>query len=223
MQVTRQKIVNYLRQHRQATVDELTKEIGLTHMAVRHHLNILQDEGLIEISATRRTNKPGRPVQIYMLTNEAKKLYPQDYLQLSSLLLEEIICQVGQEGMFDVFSNIAERMLEIAPEIQNCNTFEERLEQAVRFLSGKGFAVQWSVENGQYVIHHMACPYRQLAARHQEICLLDKILIGILLDVSPERTCCIAEHDDQCTYCLGIPSESSSAEIASKIELAEHF
>ena len=38
MQVTRQRIVDHLRKHNQATVDELTQAVGLTHMAVRHHL-----------------------------------------------------------------------------------------------------------------------------------------------------------------------------------------
>ena len=209
MQVTRQRIVDFLRKHNQASVEELTKAVGLTHMAVRHHLNILQGEGLIEVSTTRRAKKPGRPVQVYVLTNQAEKLYPQDYFQLSDLLLEEMVNQIGPNGVAEVFNNIAERLLEMAPRPKAEQPFEERLCQVVQFLKQKGFAARWDVEDGQYVIHHAACPYRQLASRYQEVCLLDEIVIGSMLQVAPERTCSIAENDGQCTYCLGVSAEEA--------------
>jgi predicted ArsR family transcriptional regulator len=213
MQVTRQRIIDFLRKHNQASVEELTKAVGLTHMAVRHHLNTLQGEGLVEIATTRRAKKPGRPVQIYVLTNQAEKLYPQDYFQLSDLLLEEIVNQVGANGVAEVFNNIAGRLLEMAPAPKENQPFEERLSDAVQFLKQNGFAARWDVENGQYVIHHAACPYRQLASRYQEVCLLDEVMIGSMLQVSPVRTCCIAENDSQCTYCLGIPAEMTDKDL----------
>jgi len=211
MQITRQRIVDFLRKQNQATVEELTKVVGLTHMAVRHHLNILQEEGLVEIATTRRTNKPGRPVQIYVLTNQAEKLYPQDYLRLSDLLLEEITCQLGPDGIATVCNNIAERLLQEAPtfEKRQPQAFEDRLDEVVGFLKEKGFVAKWEVEDGQYVIHHIACPYRQLASRHQEICLLDEVLIGSMLQLTPQRICCIANEDERCTYCLGVSASTA--------------
>ena len=204
MQVTRQRIVDYLRKHNQATVEDLTRVVGLTHMAVRHHLNVLQGEGLVEISTTRRVKKPGRPVQVYVLTNRAEKLYPQDYFQLSDLLLAEMANRIGPEGVAQVFNSIAEHLLKLAPPPRAGQSFEARLDEVVHFLRQKGFAAKWTVENGQYAIHHVACPYRQLAARHREVCLLDEIVIGSMLQVTPRRTCCIAANDAQCTYCLGV-------------------
>jgi predicted ArsR family transcriptional regulator len=207
MQVTRKRIIDHLRRHGQATVDELTKTIGLTHMAVRHHLNVLQAESLVEIATMRRDNKPGRPVQIYALTDNAEQLYPQDYFHLTDLLLEEMIDQIGPDGMSEFFNRIAERLLQVAPSPRHGQTFEKRLDDVVDFLKDKGFLARWEIEDGQYVIHHLACPYRQLAIRHQEVCLLDEFLIGSMLKVDPQRTCSIAENGDICTYCLGISAE----------------
>lgn len=217
MQVTRQRIIDHLRKHNQATVEELTQAVGLTHMAVRHHLNVLQKEGLIEISKTRRAKKPGRPVQIYVLTNQAEKLYPQDYFQLSELLLEEMISQIGPDGVAQVFNNIAERLLEIAPSPKEGQAFEDRLDEVVCFLKQKGFAAQWGVEKGHYVIYHLACPYRQLASRHHEVCLLDEVLIGSMLGVTPDRTSCIANDDGKCTYCLDVVVSSPAPKEAETI------
>lgn len=205
MQVTRQRIVDFLRKQNQATVEELTKVVGLTHMAVRHHLNVLQGEGLVEVSTTRRLKKPGRPIQVYVLTNRAEKLYPQDYFQLSDLLLDEMSDRVGPDGVAKVFSNIATRILEVAPVSKKGQSFEDRLDEVIRFLRQKGFAAEWGVEDNQYVVRHIACPYRRLASRHSEVCLLDEVLIGTMLQVAPRRTCCIADNDGNCTYSLGVP------------------
>jgi predicted ArsR family transcriptional regulator len=153
----------------------------------------------------RRAKKPGRPVQIYALTENAEQLYGQDYLQLSDLLLAEMIDQVGAPGVTEIFNHIAARLLEVAPPPQEAQPFEARLDEVVSFLKEKGFVAQWGVENGQYVIHHLACPYRQLVARYQEVCRLDEVLIGSMLGVTPNRTCSIADDNDKCTYCLGIP------------------
>jgi predicted ArsR family transcriptional regulator len=208
MQVTRKRIIDYLRRHGQATVEELTKTIGLTHMAVRHHLNVLQSESLVEVVTMRRDHRPGRPIQIYALTDDAERLYPQDYFHLTDLLLEEMIEQIGPAGVTDLFNRIAERLLEVAPSPWDGQPFEKRLDEVVEFLKDKGFVARWEVEDGQYVIHHLACPYRQLATRHQEVCLLDEFLIGSMLEVAPKRTCSIAENDEMCTYCLGVSVES---------------
>lgn len=210
MQVTRQRIIDFLRKQNQATVEDLTQAIGLTHMAIRHHLNVLQAEGLVEVATTRRIKKPGRPVQIYGLTENAEQLYPQDYLQLSDLLLAEMINQVGLNGVTEIFSNIADQLLKVAPAPKEGQSFEERLDEVVSFLKEKGFVAHWDVENGQYVIHHVACPYRQLAARHQEVCHLDEELISSMLQVTPQRICSIADDDGKCTYCLGISASATA-------------
>jgi predicted ArsR family transcriptional regulator len=211
MQVTRKRIIDHLRRHGQATVDELTKTIGLTHMAVRHHLNVLQAEALVEVATMRRDNKPGRPVQIYALTDNAEQLYPQDYFHLTDLIVEEMLDQIGPAGVTALFNRIGERLLEVAPSPNPGQSFERRLDEVVDFLKDKGFLARWEVENGQYVIHHMACPYRQLAVRHQEVCRLDEFLIGSMLEIVPQRTCSIAENGDMCTYCLGVPAAADEA------------
>jgi len=220
MQITRQRIVDHLRNHNQATVEELAQAVGLTHMAIRHHLNVLQRDGLLEIAKTRRAKKPGRPVQVYVLTNRAERLYPQDYFQLSELLLEEMISQIGPNGVAQVFNNIAERLLEIAPQPKEGQSFEERLDEVVYFLQQKGFAAQWGVEEGRYVIYHLACPYRRLAAQHHEICLLDEVLISSMLEAKLDRVSCIAHDDRKCAYCLDVPVSPESAVTIEQSEVA---
>jgi len=202
MQVTRQRIIDLLRQQGQATVEELAESVGLTQMAVRHHLNVLQMEALIKVSHTKRQHKPGRPVQVYSLTDEARKLYPQEYFQLTDLLVQEVANRIGQDGVIDIFNSLANRLMSDAPEAKENQPFEERLDEVVAFLKDKGFIVEWEMVNGQYMVYHMDCPYRQFAQRHQEICVLDEKILETTLDVTPQRISCIACQDDKCAYVL---------------------
>ncbi|MEW5960399.1 MAG: helix-turn-helix domain-containing protein, partial [Chloroflexota bacterium] len=48
MHETRQRIIEYLKEKQQATVEELAAAITLTPMAVRYHLNVLQANNLID-------------------------------------------------------------------------------------------------------------------------------------------------------------------------------
>ncbi len=202
MQITRQRIIDLLRKQGQATVEELAEWVELTQMAVRHHLNVLQAEDLIEISHTKRQHKPGRPVQVYGLTNKARKLYPQEYIQLTDLLVQEVATRIGQDGVIDIFNSLAVRLVEDAPPSRKAQPFEERLDDVVGFLREKGYVVEWERMNGQYMIYHMDCPYRQFAQRHQEVCLMDAKILEDTLNVVPQRISCIAYHDDKCAYVI---------------------
>jgi len=202
MQITRQRIIDLLRKQGQATVEELAEWVELTQMAVRHHLNVLQAESLIEVSHTKRQRGPGRPVQVYSLTNKARKLYPQEYVQLTDLLVQEIIARIGQDGIIDIFNSLAARLVKDAPPPREAQAFEERLDDVVGFLREKGYVVEWERMNGQYMIYHLDCPYRQFAQRHQEICLMDSKILEDTLNVTPRRISCIASQDDKCAYII---------------------
>jgi len=209
MQVTRQRIIDLLRKQGQATVEELAQTVGLTPMAVRHHLNVLLAENLITVHHTRRKRKPGRPVQVYSLTNEARKLYPQEYFQLTDMLVEEVARRIGQEGVLNVFNSIADRLIEDCPPL-NPDTlpFEKQLDTVTNFLREKGFMVEWGIADGYYTIYHLDCPYRQFSQQHREVCRIDAKLIGAMLNITPRRVSCIACADAQCVYVLSpVPAE----------------
>ncbi len=200
MQVTRQRIIDILRTRGQATVDELATEIGLTSMAVRHHLNVLQADDLITILRTKQHRRPGRPIQVYGLTPKARKLYPQQYLQLTDLLIEEIAATVGPDGVKNIFNGIAERLATEAPLLAADVPTSSRLDALVDYLRQKGFVAEWQIEDGHYTLCHFDCPYRQFAQNHPEVCLLDEKLIAAFVGSAPTRQLSIAHNDDMCKY-----------------------
>jgi predicted ArsR family transcriptional regulator len=207
MHETRQRIIEFLKEKSQATVEELAAAIGLTPMAVRYHLNVLQADNLVTTFAVRRQSGPGRPQQVYKLTEAADELFPEDYRSLTDYLLDEVSQKLGKDGLGEIFNNIANRLAGEAPPPRGNQTFEERLDEVVAFLGEKGFAVCWETDDGSYAIHAHSCPYRRVAKDHSEICLLDKHVISSMLKSTPSRTACLTSGDDHCTYRVTEPIE----------------
>jgi predicted ArsR family transcriptional regulator len=91
MQKTRQKILEYLKTHGEATVDDLGQALGnLTAVTVRHHLDVLRKQNLIGPPTIRHRSSPGRPKYIYRLTEKAESLFPKNLNTLADHLLCEL-------------------------------------------------------------------------------------------------------------------------------------
>jgi predicted ArsR family transcriptional regulator len=205
MQATRRKIVQILKERGQATVEELADAVGLTQMAVRHHLNVLQAENLVARSSVRREHRPGRPQQLYALTNAADELFPEDYYRLADQLLDEMKASLGPSALDKLFRGIANRLAAEAPSIRPARANFERLDDLVRFLGENGFVAHWRPEGDGYAIQLLTCPYRQIARDHQEVCRLDSHLIGSMLETEPVRATCMARGEAYCTYRVSQP------------------
>ena len=65
METTRQTILGILRR-RQATVGDLTTELGLAPATIRRHLDILARDGHVDVSQVRR--RTGRPHYLFSLS-----------------------------------------------------------------------------------------------------------------------------------------------------------
>jgi predicted ArsR family transcriptional regulator len=200
MHETRQHIIEFLKEKGQATVDELAHVVDLTPMAVRYHLKVLQADSLIEASTIRHQDGPGRPQQVYKLTDAADEFFPEDYHGLTTYLLDELSLRLGPQGVDEVFHGLANRLASEAPPPRPNQTFEERLTEVIEFLSTKGFTVCWEADGDDYLIHAYSCPYRQVVKDHQGVCQLDKHVIGSMLNAFPTRIACLTTGDHHCTY-----------------------
>jgi len=205
MQSTRQEILEILKEERQATVEDLATRLELTPMTIRHHLNVLQAQNLVEAAKVRRSQKVGRPRLVYTLTDAADDLFPQNYGELARHLVTEIKETVGTADTEDIFRRVANRIAQDAPLPGPGQTFEERLDQVTMFLEEKGFLFTWEKGDEGYVMRNINCPYRTVSQEHAEVCAMDAILIDRLLGVESKQVSSLREGDNACT-CLLVPS-----------------
>jgi predicted ArsR family transcriptional regulator len=176
VQETRQRIIEYLREKKQGTVDELAAMANLTPMTVRYHLNVLQSDNLVTAPVVRRLTGRGRPR-----------------------------LRLGQEGITEIFHSIADRLTGEIPPVKKNDTSQERLDQVITFLQERGFVVDWVAQDDHYLIHSYSCPYRQVAKAYKQVCLLDQQVIGSMLNTTPTRVACITTDDDHCIYRVSEP------------------
>jgi len=206
MQSTRQEILEILKAERQATVEDLAERLELTPMTIRHHLNVLQAQNLVEAAKVRRSQKVGRPRLVYTLTEAADDLFPQSYGDLASLLVTEVKDTVGEEETKAIFHRVADRVAKGGPQPKEGQPFEERLIQVVGFMESLGFLSRWEKTDEGYVLTNINCPYRRVTREHDEVCIMDTSLLNQLLEVEPQRLTSMEAGEGACSFLLVEPA-----------------
>lgn len=202
MQDTRERILDILKKRHQATVDELSQELGLTAVTVRHHLDILRGEGYIAAPIVRRRKTPGRPQYAYTLTEEADAFFPKRYEHFASLMLDELRSCLPPSEIDRMMKRIGERVASQAA-LSGDDEFEARLAAAVQFLDGLGYMAHWERhDDGAYWVHIANCPYEQVAIQHDEVCKMDLEMLTCLLGTAPRRISWAAQGDPKCIYAV---------------------
>jgi predicted ArsR family transcriptional regulator len=205
MQSTRQEILEILKAERQATVEDLAERLELTPMTIRHHLNVLQAQNLVEAAKVRRSQKVGRPRLVYALTEAADDLFPQSYGDLARYLVTEVKETIGVEETREILRRVADRLAKEAPPPAEDQSFEDRLVQVIEFMEGQGFISHWEKTDEGYVLTNINCPYRRVTQEHEDLCIMDTTLLNELLDVEPERLGDLHSGDDGCKFLIVPP------------------
>jgi predicted ArsR family transcriptional regulator len=205
-QKTRQSILDYLKEHGPATVDELVKVLDLNSVTVRHHLDILRGEELIADPVVRHRNKPGRPQYVYGLSDKASTRFPKNYCELAAKLLEEVKSNAAPGSVNMIFEGVANRLAASAPKCAGDQPVAERLDRAVSFLNDHGYVASWEQSGDGYLLHTCNCPYEALAKQNPELCAMDLALAGNLLGGTVERVSRVLDGASSCSYRLAAPA-----------------
>jgi predicted ArsR family transcriptional regulator len=215
MQQTRRDILDILRLRGQATVDELVDDLArrrghITSVTVRHHLNRLQEEGLVTAAELRRRNSPGRPQHVYNLTPQAEAHFPNNYQRLISGLLNELRRTLPPDGVNVLLEGVAQQW---ASELDvNGMPFEQRMDAAVDYLNGQGYRASWENSDEGVILHTTNCPYHLVNDQSVSLCDMDMRLIASLAGGVPRRLSRMKAGDESCSYLIPSPSSEATAE-----------
>ncbi|HOU13494.1 MAG TPA: ArsR family transcriptional regulator [Anaerolineae bacterium] len=199
MQDTRQQILEILKRHGEVTVQELSRELGLTSVTVRHHLEILRSEGYITEPEIRRSSRPGRPRYVYRLTSTAADLFPNNYSGLASAMLDALKVCMSPEEQQVFLRETAKRMIATVGELPADR--DSRMDAALAFMNQQGFVARWDKnKEGHYFIYVSSCPYHHVAQVHEETCQIDATIITQLTGAAPRRTKGTAHGGGLCVY-----------------------
>ncbi|MBN1486795.1 MAG: ArsR family transcriptional regulator [Anaerolineae bacterium] len=206
MQDTRQQILEILKHHGEVTVQELSRELELTSVTVRHHLEILRSEGYITDPEVRRSNRPGRPRYVYRLTSTAADLFPNNYSGLADALLSTLREKLSAGERESLLEETARKLAADAGDLPKDH--DARLASTVAYLNQQGFVARTEKnEDGTHSIIISNCPYHYVARHNPESCRIDERMIQMLTGGQLERTQGYASQNGLCVYRVTWPTD----------------
>jgi predicted ArsR family transcriptional regulator len=210
MQATRRRILEILKEQGQATVDELSEKLNLTAVTVRHHLDVLRSEELVDPPVVRHRSTPGRPQYVYALTPRAAEYFPKNFDGLSNRLLDSMRCALDERQINVIFEGVTQRFVAEAPPAGPTETLEQSLDRITAFLDRHGYVARWEKVPEGYVLHTSNCPYEGTAADYPELCAMDFSMMAALLGQRPERMGRLVEGCGSCSYLIRAPQVAST-------------
>ncbi len=200
MHPVRRAILEILKREDQATVNDLAERLEMAPVSVRHHLDLLIGDSLVESPRVLRSSTAGRPQQVYTLTPEADAYFPNSYRQLARGSLAALrrmlppgeLLAVMRAMAHDTAAAAAATLADLPP--------DQRLHRAAGVLNELGYMAGYEEEAGSIVLNTCNCPYSDLAPEHPELCQMDLALVMELTGLEPERVHHITDGDSRCSY-----------------------
>ncbi len=202
MQSNRRKILDILKHCGAATVEELSHQLNITSVTVRHHLDVLRSEGLVSEPMVRHRTQSGRPQHVFALAPKASEYFPTNYEGLAEVLLSEMRACLDDRQVNVIFEGAVSRLVSEAPRPVLGEPVEARAQRAVDFLNEKGYVADWEATPEGILLHTRNCPYHGLADGHPELCSLDLQLMASLMGVQLQRVCHMAQGQASCSYLI---------------------
>lgn len=201
----RERVLFVLKAQGPQTAARMAKRLGVTTMAVRQHLAVLQAEELVDFTDERR--KVGRPARLWRLTPKAYGRFPDHHAELAVGVLQSIQNTFGEEGL----ERLAEERTRL--QVQNYRArmpgpdaaLGERVAILVRIRHEEGYMAE--MKRGRdgtlrFIENH--CSIASAAQFCPKLCGCELSLFRAVLgvDVPVERVEHILSGDRRCAYMI---------------------
>ncbi|MBP1963539.1 helix-turn-helix transcriptional regulator [Paenibacillus aceris] len=198
---TRKVILSMLKTSGPLSVQEMSKQLGITEMAVRRHIHSMEKDDLLETKLVRQAM--GRPTNVYTLAPKADELFPKKYMQLTLDLLDELLEDQGHEKIERLFEGRQDKLeSRYQPRMLDKN-LEDRVAELAHIQNENGYMVDWSQTGANaYIFSEHNCPISQVANTFGQACQCELALFRNLLDANVERTECLAKGANKCVYII---------------------
>lgn len=210
----RAELLVALKKAQPLSAHELGEQFGLTANALRRHLKVLEEDGLVRFR--REVRGVGAPVYAYSLTPAGEALFPRSYVQMLSAALDAIRSQRGDAAVEAVLEAEWARLADEAGPVLDALPLQERVPLVAELLTAKGYMAEAVPTVPETVaaasdgttgdptgepaltlrIHN--CAVREIAERFPEACAVEAKFVERLLGVPLVRS---AHRRDGCGRC----------------------
>jgi len=203
-----QRVIDLLVRRGPHTMAQLVAELGVTTTAVRQQVNRLLANGWV--TRTQRRRGPGRPADVFAISEEARRRFGTNAGELSRLLIEEIVDAEGPMRARMRLRRVGQRMAESQRSVVGEGPPLDRLQRLAELLSRNGMtvAVEQSGEGLRLMV--FTCPFGGLATEHPEVCDMEREAFSALLGGPVQLRRCVQSGYARCEF--GVSAEPPAPE-----------
>lgn len=202
---SKQHILYLLKTQGAQSATELADRLNISPMAVRHHLQKLHAEQLIEYEERRQP--VGRPVKFWQLTDRATPFFPDRHAELMADVLQDLQAALGQAGMAKLLEERNQRQLHNyrvqLEEVAKVKDWRERVIEIAKLRTREGYMAE-AIELGDrsMLLVENHCPIACAAETCNQFCHSEFEIFQQLLgsEVEMERVEHLLQGDRRCAY-----------------------
>ncbi|MDH5561090.1 MAG: winged helix-turn-helix transcriptional regulator [Deltaproteobacteria bacterium] len=198
---TREKVLEIIKREKQATVKELTHELGITPMAIRGHLSKLENDNMIAVSTVRQ--KLGRPLQVFSLTNKGESRFPKQYGNFAVELLNDVERLDDGGTLNKLIQMREERIIEERLEfLERASTKEKKLKLYCELISKLGQMPELKkISENNFLLNINNCALLEIATSYPFCCDSEKkIITEVFSEAKVTQLKNIINSDNCCSY-----------------------
>ncbi|HZG58888.1 metalloregulator ArsR/SmtB family transcription factor [Paenibacillus sp.] len=207
---TRKQIMTMLRRRGPLNAYDIAKQLGISDIAVRRHLNNLERDRIVGVETVRQAM--GRPTFVYSLTEQAEELFPKHYADITLEFLNDVQELQGPEAIEALFERREGRLEQKYKErLGGLSTQGDADELAARvdglaaIQEERGYMAEWRKEErdgggARYFITEHNCPIHAIAHSFNQACSSELSLFRKVLDADVEQLECKAKGGQRCVY-----------------------
>lgn len=200
----KRRLLERIKRQPGVTSNELADSLGHTAVAVRQHLTVLEQAGLVRQESAAPQGR-GRPATLWHLTPLAGESFPDRHADLTLDLIEAAREVFGAEGV--------EKLVQIRAEKQSAayteclaaagKSLQRRVEALARERTAEGYMAEVTEEEGgSYILVEHHCPICEAAQRCSGLCQAElDVFRGVLgSGARVERTEHLLSDGARCAY-----------------------
>jgi iron-sulfur cluster biosynthesis transcriptional regulator SufR len=199
---TKRTILDLLKQEGPSDSAALAARLGVSAMAVRQHLYVLQQRHLVTYDEEKRG--VGRPAKLWRLAPAAEKFFPEAYADLALNLIDVMKEAFGAEGLSRVLSVRAQHQISnYRRQMPEKARLEQRLATLASLRSAEGYMAEVRPGGeGEFLFVENHCPICAVARACSGLCGQELEVFRAVLgeSASIERTEHILAGARRCAY-----------------------
>jgi len=202
---TRSEVVRFIKVKGRVAIQDISRALGITPMAIRRHVRRLQQAGLVRIEKAHGAR--GRPAHLCLLTDLGDALFPKAYDRFSADLIRSVALLDGDAKVDQLFEARKTQLLQKYQGRMAGKSAAARVQEAVRILSEEGYMAECCpLKPGAFRITEHNCAIAHIAREYPQVCHSELCFIAQMLGAEVQRELHALKGDSECSYLVQFPA-----------------